>query len=161
MSSNIEATYSVVYQQVLNSRGTIVLTLSKMADVACARLAFRALIFTKKSFVHLATFSTALVVYVPMRISYMYILHCARCCLAASNENVWISLKISLKFVSKVRIDNIPSLVQIMAWRQPGDKPSSESRMICLLTHICVTRPHWVDMSRNHNELRWKDSKIT
>ena len=28
-----------------------------------------------------------------------------------------------------------------MAWRRPGDKPLSEPRMICLPTHICVTRP--------------------
>ena len=34
------------------------------------------------------------------------------------NENVWISLKISLKFVPKFRIHNIPALVKIMAWRQ-------------------------------------------
>ena len=53
------------------------------------------------------------------------------------NENAWISLKISLKFVPKVRIDNIPSLVQIMAWRRPGDKPLSEPMMVSLLTHIC------------------------
>ena len=33
------------------------------------------------------------------------------------NENAWISLKVSLKFVPKVRINNIPALVQIMAWR--------------------------------------------
>ena len=52
-----------------------------------------------------------------------------------------ISLKISLKFVPKVRINNIPALVQIMAWRRPGDKPLSEPMMVSLLTHICVTRP--------------------
>ena len=40
-------------------------------------------------------------------------------------ENVWISFKISLKFVPNVRIDNIPAWVQIMAWRQIGDKPLS------------------------------------
>ena len=39
------------------------------------------------------------------------------------NENVWISLKISLPFVPKFRINNIPALVIIMAWCQPGDKP--------------------------------------
>ena len=33
------------------------------------------------------------------------------------NENVCISLTISLKFVPKVRINNIPALVQKMAWR--------------------------------------------
>ena len=60
------------------------------------------------------------------------------------NENAWISIKISLKFVPKVRINNIPTLVQIMAWRRPGDKPLSEPMMNNLLTHICVTRPQWV-----------------
>ena len=60
------------------------------------------------------------------------------------NENVWTPLKISLKFVPKVRINNIPAWVQIMAWCQPGDKPLSELRMASLLTHICVTRPQWV-----------------
>ena len=39
------------------------------------------------------------------------------------NENARISIKISLKFVPKGPINNIPALVQIMAWRQPGDKP--------------------------------------
>ena len=38
------------------------------------------------------------------------------------NENAWISIKISLKFVPKGSINNIPALVQI----------------------ICVTRPQWV-----------------
>ena len=59
-------------------------------------------------------------------------------------ENVWIPTKISLKFVSKGPINNIPALVQIMAWRRPDDKPLSEPMMVCLLTHICVTRPQWV-----------------
>ena len=57
------------------------------------------------------------------------------------NESVWISLKISLKFVPKGPINNIPALVQIMAWRRPGDKPLYEPMMVSLLTHICVTRP--------------------
>ena len=39
------------------------------------------------------------------------------------NENIWISITTSLKFVSKDVIDNMPALVQIMAWRRPGDKP--------------------------------------
>ena len=37
------------------------------------------------------------------------------------NENVKILIKISLKFVPMGSINNIPSLVQIMAWRRPGD----------------------------------------
>ena len=60
------------------------------------------------------------------------------------NENVWISITISLKFVHMVRINNITALVQIMAWRRPGDKPLSELMMVSLLTHICITRPQWV-----------------
>ena len=39
-----------------------------------------------------------------------------------------------------VRINNIPSLVQIMACRRPGDKPLSEPIIIILLTHI-----YWCD----------------
>ena len=53
-------------------------------------------------------------------------------------ENVRTSIRISLKFVP---INNIPALVQIMAWRRPGDKPLSEPMMVSLLTHLCVTRP--------------------
>ena len=60
------------------------------------------------------------------------------------NENVWISIRISLKFVPRGPIDNIPALVQIMAWRRIGDKPLFEPMMVSLLTHICVTRPQWV-----------------
>ena len=63
------------------------------------------------------------------------------------NENIRISIKISLKIVPKVLINNIPALVQIMARRRPGDKPLSEPMMVCLLTHICVTRPQWVNHS--------------
>ena len=62
-------------------------------------------------------------------------------------ENEWISPRISLKFVPKVRINNIPALVQIMAWCRPGDKPLSEPMMVSLLTHICVTRPQWFKSS--------------
>ena len=58
--------------------------------------------------------------------------------------NIWISNKISLKFVPKGPFRNIPALVQIMAWRRPGDKPLSEPMMVRLPTHICVTRPQWV-----------------
>ena len=59
------------------------------------------------------------------------------------NEALSISLKISLKFIPKVSINNIPALIQIMAWRRPGDKPLSEPMMVSLPAHICVTRPQW------------------
>ena len=54
-------------------------------------------------------------------------------------ENVCIPTKISLKFVPKGPINNIPALVKIMAWRRPGDKPFSEPMLIFVPTHICVT----------------------
>ena len=55
------------------------------------------------------------------------------------NENVKISIKISLKFVHKGPINIIPALVQIMVWRRAGDKPLSKPMMVSLQTHICVT----------------------
>ena len=42
------------------------------------------------------------------------------------NEKFCISIRISLKFVSRGLIDNKPALVQVMAWRQTGDKPLPE-----------------------------------
>ena len=61
------------------------------------------------------------------------------------NENVWVSIKMSLKVLPKGPINNIPALVRIMAWRRSGDKPLSEPMMVSLSTHICVTRPQWVN----------------
>ena len=62
------------------------------------------------------------------------------------NENFIVLIKISLKFVAFGTIDNIPALVQIMAWRRPGDKPLTEPMMARLPTHICVARPQWVKL---------------
>ena len=61
------------------------------------------------------------------------------------SENVWISIEISLKFVPKGAINNIPALVQIMALCRPGDKPLSEAMMVNLPMHICVFWPQWVN----------------
>ena len=57
------------------------------------------------------------------------------------------SIQISLKFVPKGPINNIPAFVRIMAWRRPGDKPLSEPMMARLPTHIRVTRPRWINLS--------------
>ena len=67
------------------------------------------------------------------------------------NENVWISIKISLKFVPNGLINNIPALVLIMAWRRPGYKPLSEPMIVRSLTHICVTWPQWVNEMASEN----------
>ena len=42
------------------------------------------------------------------------------------NENRRILNKISLKFIREGLIDNMPALVQIMAWCRTGNKPLSE-----------------------------------
>ena len=42
------------------------------------------------------------------------------------NGNVRISINMSLQFVLKGPINNIPALVRMMAWRCPGNKPLSE-----------------------------------
>ena len=74
------------------------------------------------------------------------------------NENVQILIKISLTFVPKAPINNIPALVRKMAWRRPGDKPLSEPMMVSLLAHICVTRPQWVKTLRpKQNALHFAD----
>ena len=62
------------------------------------------------------------------------------------NDAWWIPIKISLKFVPKGPINNITALVQIMACRLVGAKPLSEPMMVRLPTHICVTRPQWVNL---------------
>ena len=64
---------------------------------------------------------------------------------------VWIPIKISLNFVPKGPINNILALVQIMAWRRPGDKPLSELMMVSVATHICVARPQWVNKGTLHH----------
>ena len=46
------------------------------------------------------------------------------------NKSDKIPIQISLKLVPRSPIDNKTALVQIMAWRQPGDKPLSEPMMI-------------------------------
>ena len=61
--------------------------------------------------------------------------------------NVRISIKLSLKFVPKGPINNIPALVQIMALHRPGNKPLFEPMMVRSLTHMCVTRRRWVKSS--------------
>ena len=55
------------------------------------------------------------------------------------NENAWIFIKMSMKFLPMCSINNIPTLVQIMAWRRQGDKPLSETITVSLLTHIYVS----------------------
>ena len=71
-----------------------------------------------------------------------------------SNSFSWMKmLEFWLKFhwnlFHRGPINNIPALVQIMAWRHSGDKRLSETMMVSSPMHICVTRPQWVNM-HNH-----------
>ena len=52
------------------------------------------------------------------------------------NENIQIVIKISLKLVTKGQINNIPALVQTMAWRPPVNEPFSEPMMQWLPTYM-------------------------
>ena len=58
------------------------------------------------------------------------------------NENVYISIKISLKYVPKVPITNIRELVQIMASRRPGDTPLSEPMVVSLCNGFYIYNVH-------------------
>ena len=70
-------------------------------------------------------------------------IHCISKCIFL-NENIWISIKIPLKFILEGQTNNIPVLVHILASPRPGDKPLYEPMMVSLLTHICATRSQWV-----------------
>ena len=55
------------------------------------------------------------------------------------NENIYILIKISVKFVSKEPINTILALVQIMAWRRSGDKPLSEPVIVYQRTYVSLS----------------------
>ena len=46
------------------------------------------------------------------------------------NENIWIGIRISLKFVLKFPIDNKSALFQIMSWHRPGANALSEPMLV-------------------------------
>ena len=48
-------------------------------------------------------------------------------------------IQISLKFVLKVPIDNMPMLVEVMAWHRIGTKPLSESMLIHFVSIMTET----------------------
>ena len=60
------------------------------------------------------------------------------------NEEVWILIRISLRFVPNGVIDNNQALVYIMAWRRIGDKPFLKQCWPDSLTHIWGTRGRWL-----------------
>ena len=61
------------------------------------------------------------------------------------NEIYEYRLRFHWNFFLRFEFNNIPELVKIVACHPPGHKPLSESIKVSLLTHICVTRPQWVN----------------
>ena len=55
--------------------------------------------------------------------------------------NVWIWMQMSLKFVPRVQL----TISHIVSVGRPGDKPSSETMMVSLLTQICITQSQWAN----------------
>ena len=77
------------------------------------------------------------------------------------NENVWISFKISVKIVPKGLVNNIPALLQIMAWRWPGGKPLSEPIILCMYPaneRWCYILM-WSLIGWTHTHTKWSLSK--
>ena len=60
------------------------------------------------------------------------------------NGNIWISIKISLRFVPKGSVNTISALFQIMTWCRIGDNPPSEP-MLTRFTDTYIR--HWGEMS--------------
>ena len=69
------------------------------------------------------------------------------------NKIVCILIEISWMFVPCGPNNNIPVLVQIIAWRQPDANRLSEPMMIRFATHICITRPQWVNWYCGNNTI--------
>ena len=66
-----------------------------------------------------------------------------------SNAFSWVKihtflLRLHWSLFPRVQINNIPALVQVMAWCRPDDKALSEPMMVSLLMHICLTQLQWV-----------------
>ena len=68
------------------------------------------------------------------------------------NENILMSITISLKFFPKGPINNIPALVQIMA----GDKPLSEPMIYCHLDSWEQTSVKYTEFSFKKIKYFWK-----
>ena len=83
------------------------------------------------------------------------------------NENVWIPVEISLKFVPKCAINNIQSLVQMMAWRRPSNKPLSEPTRTTRMPALWGYPPpphdypyHWVILDPKSKEDKVKVTNL-
>ena len=58
-----------------------------------------------------------------------------------------MQLVLSQQVCPRGSINNILTLVQMLAWRWSRDKTLSEPMMVNLLMHIRIIRPQWVNIS--------------
>ena len=78
------------------------------------------------------------------------------------NENVWISIKFSLNIVPGGPINNIPALVQIMAWRRLGDSahghypmPQDHQRgTVWLQIYMCPYQWFWNRFLESYDNIK-------
>ena len=77
------------------------------------------------------------------------------------NSKFCILIRISLKFAPKGLIDNKPALVQLRAWRRPGNKPLPQPMLPDSMTHMCGTRRRWAKCCVQENVNRSPLGSIT
>ena len=69
--------------------------------------------------------------------------------MAADCVNVCIATQfthVELTFGTLCMFSSSSALTDYYYGRRPGDKPLPEPTMVSLLTHLCVTRPQWVNL---------------
>ena len=71
------------------------------------------------------------------------------------NENIWIAIKISLKFVPRGPMNNIPALVQIMAWRRIVYIVSTYQNMIAIFRESII-HTSWFCHACYVGTLKWR-----
>ena len=73
------------------------------------------------------------------------------------NENIWISIKISLKFVPKGPVNNVPPSDEIMVLHPPGARHYLNQWWLDY-PHTCVTQPRWANGAFLLKAMRKKSS---
>ena len=75
------------------------------------------------------------------------------------NEKSCMSIRISLKFVSKSPIDNISALVWVMAWCRTGDKPLPEPMLTQFINSYMPEKMYSSSklMEPAQHERNWQD----
>ena len=69
------------------------------------------------------------------------------------DEKFYIWNRISLKFVPKGPINNVPALFQIMAWYRPGDKQLLEPMLTEFTDAYMRHKGKWVNVNDIVNDL--------